>query len=114
EADEADWDDPNAPWPFPPADYKQELYIFSNFLTTDEFAQAAKHQIQKIFYWLGPGHRVLIMGSSSPRYQSIYGLIDDLAMQARVDSVDGWNDIFECSYDDFSAGRVKANYNAVF
>jgi hypothetical protein len=113
-ADEADWDDPYTPWPFAPEDYKHDLYIFSNFFTTKEFAHTSKDQIRKIFYWLGPGHRVLIMGSSSASYQAIYELIDNLARQARVDTVSGWDDLFHCHYEDFSAERVKANYNSVF
>jgi hypothetical protein len=110
---ESDWDDPGVPWPFDPVDYKHDLYIFSNFLTTREFAATARNQLLKIFYWLGPGQRLLIMGSSAHQYDEIYDFINGLASQASVDGVDGWNDSFSCTYKDFSAQRIKAQYDAI-
>jgi len=110
---ESDWDDPGVPWPFDPIDYKHDLYIFSNFLTTREFAAGARDQLLKIFYWLGPGQRLLILGSSAHQYHEIYDFIDGLASQASVDGVDEWNDSFSCTYKDFSAQRIKTQYDAI-
>lgn len=98
---------------FQPTDYKHDLYILSNVLTTQQFAETASDQILKIFYWLGPGHQVLIMGSSARAYDEIYALVGRLASQAKVDRVDDWDELFTCRYNDLSAERVKSHYNDV-
>jgi len=60
-AEEADPDDPYAPWPFQAVDYKHD-FIFSAISLRPPSSRLRPEQIEKIFYWLGPGHRVLIMG----------------------------------------------------
>jgi hypothetical protein len=112
-ADEADWDDPNAPWPFPPADFKHDVYIFSNVLTTEEFVEQAIPALTRLFYWLGPSQVIVIQGASNETYQRIYAKLDEIADRTKVDRV-GDLETISWRYDDPSAMLIKAHYEEVW
>jgi hypothetical protein len=114
EAEQADWDDLNAPWPTPPADFKNDLYIFSNVLTTKEFVSQAKLALTRLFYWLGPHQTIVVLGASNEAYQRIYSELDEIAAAARVDRVADVRETIPWDYKGPTARHIKVHYNEVW
>jgi len=88
EAEEWDWEDPYAPFPFTPQDHKYDLYILSNYLTETSQVDAIADKIEKLFWWLSPGQSVLILGGSGQLYPEIYRRVEQIARRARVTRID--------------------------
>jgi hypothetical protein len=62
--------------------YRYRLVVFSNFLTTPDFAREVEPILSTLFSDLHPGAAVMVLGASGGAYPDIYQSVDELAQNS--------------------------------